>query len=164
MADTDLHKKSSSLTFSIVTITYNAEKVLERTLRSVQSQTYPFVQHLLIDGKSSDGTIGIVKKYQRANLFFLSEEDRGLYDAMNKGIMLAEGDYILFLNAGDAFHSPTLLEDVAQSIPQNTQPDVLYGETDIVDDAGRFIRNRRLSAPEVLTWESFQRGMLVCHQ
>ena len=88
---------------------------------------------------------------------------------MNKALRLATGDYVLFLNAGDCFHSPTTLSDIARSIqsaqyPDSQLPAVLYGDTDLVDDAGRFLRHRRLSPPEQLRWQDFRQGMLVCHQ
>ena len=83
---------------------------------------------------------------------------------MNKGIRLATGDYLCFLNAGDELHEDDTLFSMVHSIKGNTLPDVIYGETQIVDENGHFIRMRRLSAPEVLTWKSFKKGMLVCHQ
>ena len=88
---------------------------------------------------------------------------------MNKALRLATGDYVLFLNAGDCFHSPTTLSDIARSIqsaqyPDSQLPAVLYGDTDLVDNDGQFLRHRRLSPPEQLRWQDFQQGMLVCHQ
>ena len=147
--------------FTIITCTYNAEHTLERTIRSVDSQTYPGIEHLILDGASKDRTLEIASGAKRAKV--ISEPDKGLYDAMNKGISLAKGDYIIFLNAGDCFHSDGTLEAVA-SMLQGERPDIIYGETAIVDDSGRFLRMRRLQAPETLDWTSFQDGMLVCHQ
>ena len=84
---------------------------------------------------------------------------------MNKGIDKATGIYIVFLNAGDVFPSEDTLETIANSVGEGEElPGVLYGETDIVDENGTFIRHRRLKAPEKLSWRSFKRGMLVCHQ
>ena len=95
----------------------------------------------------------------------LSEPDRGLYDAMNKGIRLATGDYIVFLNAGDTLPAPDTLCRVAEvAAAKSVMPGVIYGETDIVDDQGRFVRHRRLSPPRQLHWQSFRQGMVVCHQ
>ena len=101
------------------------------------------------------------------NIRLIREPDEGLYDAMNKAIAQAKGDYIIFLNAGDKFHSETTLADVAAQLLRynpSRLPAVLYGETDLVDDEGQFLRHRRLSAPERLTSRSFLSGMLVCHQ
>lgn len=98
-------------------------------------------------------------------MIVVSEKDRGLYDAMNNGIQKATGDYLVFLNAGDVFPSPDTLELVASSVGDGEElPGVLYGNTDIVDDEGHFLRHRRLQPPERLTWRSFRQGMLVCHQ
>lgn len=150
--------------FSIITVTYNAEKVLEDTIQSVITQSYKNVEYIIVDGGSKDGTLGIIEKYRQHIAHLVSEPDKGLYDAMNKGIRLATGDYLCFLNAGDELHEDDTLFLMVHSIKGNTLPDVIYGETQIVDENGHFIRMRRLSAPEVLTWKSFKKGMLVCHQ
>ena len=151
--------------FSIITITYNAASVIEPTLASVATQTYRNFEYLLIDGGSSDDTVA---KAQASGIEFahiVSERDNGLYDAMNKGIKLAKGDYLCFLNAGDAFHSSDTLDKIVAAIPDGTSlPDILYGETAEVDENRNFVRMRRLQAPEKLHWTSFKQGMLVCHQ
>jgi glycosyltransferase involved in cell wall biosynthesis len=147
--------------FSIITVTYNAEKVLERTLKSVMEQVYPDIEHIIIDGSSTDGTVNLVKDYAKKNkkIRWMSEPDQGLYDAMNKGLRAAAGDYVWFLNAGDVLHDTTVVEKLS-----SCNPDIFYGETDIVDDKGNFMAHRRLKAPEKLTWKSFKMGMLVSHQ
>ncbi len=159
--------------FSIITCTYNAESVLQRTLDSVLEQTYSHVEHIIVDGASTDATLDMVEAYKRKSdaedwcheVRVKSEPDRGLYDAMNKGIQRATGQYVLFLNAGDTFPSADTLELVAESVGEGEEPPaVLYGDTDVVDDEGRFLRHRRLSPPRRLTWRSFMKGMLVCHQ
>lgn len=150
--------------FSVITVTYNAEKVLEDTIQSVITQTYHHVEYIIVDGASKDGTLAIIDKYRNRISHVVSEPDRGLYDAMNKGIALATGDYLCFLNAGDSFHEDDTLQRMVHSISGNELPDVLYGETALVDAQRHFLRMRRLSAPKVLTWESFKQGMLVCHQ
>ena len=173
---------------SIITATYNAADTLEPTLQSVEQQTYINFEHLIVDGGSKDQTLSLVDAYiQRnpnLNISCVSEPDRGLYDALNKGIARAKGKYIVFLNAGDSFHSKDTLETVTQRIlpssslafgkgdeeettahiPTETEPAVIYGETDLVDHERHFLRHRRLKAPKQLTWKSFQQGMLVCHQ
>lgn len=150
--------------FSIITVTYNAQKVLEDTIQSVISQTYHQVEYIIIDGASRDNTLTIIEKYRSRISQVVSEPDKGLYDAMNKGISLATGDYICFLNAGDSFHGDHTLQRMVHSIHSNEWPDILYGETALVDAERHFLRMRRLSAPEVLNWKSFKQGMLVCHQ
>lgn len=161
------------LKITIATVTYNAGSLIERTIRSVEEQTYPYVEHLIIDGNSQDGTLECVHHYQERNsraavrheIVCNSEPDEGLYDAMNKALSSASGRYILFLNAGDTLHSADTLALVArQAMGEAELPAVLYGDTDLVDDKGRFLRHRRLAPPENLDWQSFRDGMLVCHQ
>ena len=150
--------------FSIITVTYNAEKVLEDTIQSVIFQTYRNVEYIIVDGASKDHTLEIVNKYHNRINKVISEPDKGLYDAMNKGIQLATGDYLCFLNAGDKFHDSETLQKVVHTLKDQELPDVIYGETAIVDEEGHFLHMRRLSAPEKLNWKSFKQGMLVCHQ
>ena len=152
--------------FTIITCTYNAAKVLGRTMESVHEQVYPYYEHIIMDGMSSDGTLMVAGKYSREDLRVIvkSEKDIGLYDAMNKAMKLASGDYVLFLNAGDTLFSETTLEDIAGKLKYGNKPAVLYGDTDIVDNWGIFLHPRRLRPPKKLTWRSFKRGMLVCHQ
>lgn len=151
--------------FSVITVTYNAGSVLEDTIQSVITQTYKNVEYIIVDGKSSDHTLDIVQHYQSHIHTVVSEPDKGLYDAMNKGLKLATGDYVCFLNAGDAFHEDDTLCQMVHSLSDCSElPDVIYGETAIVDGEGHFLRMRRLSAPEQLDWKSFRQGMLVCHQ
>ena len=150
--------------FSIITVTYNAERVLEDTIQSIMTQSYKNLEYIVVDGGSTDGTLALIEKYREHITTVISEPDHGLYDAMNKGIRLATGDYLCFLNAGDELHEDDTLLRMVHSINGTHLPDVLYGETAIVDSEGHFLRMRRLSAPEVLTWKSFQQGMLVCHQ
>lgn len=165
------------ITFTIVTITYNAAGCLSRTLDSVLRQTWPHVEHIIVDGASSDDTVVIAEDYARRSaasgcghrVLITSEPDRGLYDAMNKGLRRATGDYVLFLNAGDFFPSDDIIEAVIrggklEETPSGEWPAVLYGDTDIVDGEGRYLRPRRLRPPRRLTWRSFMQGMLVCHQ
>lgn len=158
---------------SIITVTYNAELTIERTLQSVESQSYPRIEHLIIDGCSTDHTMSHVQRYVERNgenrhlIRVLREPDKGLYDAMNKGIQQATGYYLVFLNAGDKLHEPTSIEQIVEQTRwQRNQVNyaVIYGETDLVDNKGHFLRHRRLQAPEHLTAKSFLQGMLVCHQ
>lgn len=158
---------------SIITVTYNAELTIERTLQSVESQSYPRIEHLIIDGCSTDHTMSHVQRYVERNgenkhlIRVLREPDKGLYDAMNKGIQQATGYYLVFLNAGDKLHEPTTIEQIVEQTRwQRNQVNyaVIYGETDLVDNKEHFLRHRRLQAPEHLTAKSFLQGMLVCHQ
>lgn len=162
------------ISITYVTITYNAAAVLQRTLDSVLQQDYPEITHLIIDGASTDGTLEMVNDYiERSNeadnghrVQVTSEPDKGIYDAMNKGLRSLDGDYVCFLNAGDFLPAPDTVSKInAQCTMHHSQlPAVLYGDTDIVDGEGRFLHHRRLAPPEKLTWKSFRQGMLVCHQ
>lgn len=149
---------------SVITVTYNAEHTLERTLKSVQEQTYPAIEHILVDGNSNDGTVALIHRYENERLNWMSEPDKGLYDAMNKGAKMATGDYLCFLNAGDSFYNENTVQKMFTTMDEDDFPDILYGETAIVDDNGRFLHMRRLRAPKNLTWKSFKHGMVVCHQ
>lgn len=148
---------------SIITVTYNAGQWLERTIQSVLNQSYAGIQYIIIDGKSTDTTVDIIKKHESRIHYWKSEPDTGLYDAMNKGLAAAGGDYVLFLNAGDLLYSNTVVGQVVELI-QNINPDIIYGETEIINSNTDRIGMRRLRAPEKLTWKSFRMGMLVSHQ
>lgn len=161
--------------FSIITCTYNASEVLQRTLDSVMSQTWGQIEHIIVDGASKDSTVAMAEAYRRRSteeetehdIIIKSEPDRGLYDAMNKGLQLATGDYVVFLNAGDVLPTDETLENISNDVNERSDgrlPAVLYGDTNIVDNNGELLRPRRLAPPDDLSWRSFRHGMLVCHQ
>ena len=158
--------------FSIITVTFNAGRAFSTTADSVLSQIYSEVEHIVVDGASTDGALDLARRYAQRNeesasgheVVVRSEPDKGIYDAMQKGLNMATGDYVCFLNAGDWLPSADTLLTIADKIDLDCRPGVLYGDTDIVDDEGRFLFHRRLSPPERLTWRSFRQGMVVCHQ
>ena len=151
--------------FSIITVTYHAESVLEETILSVVSQTYHNIEYIIVDGASKDRTLSIVNKYRDRIQAVVSEPDKGLYAAMNKGLKMAKGEYVCFLNAGDTFHEDDTLQLIVHQLNKsNVLPDVIYGETALVDAQRHFVRMRRLQTPDTLNWKSFRQGMLVCHQ
>jgi len=150
--------------FSIITVTLNADKVLEKTILSVLNQTYDRIEFIIIDGGSTDGTVSIIRQYESGISDWISEPDEGIYDAMNKGLQLATGDYVWFLNAGDVLQHHNMVKELATIAEQNGLPDILYGETDLINNEGVLIAPRRLKTPKKLTWKSFQMGMRVCHQ
>ena len=150
--------------FSIITVSYNAEKTIPATLKSVSEQTCRLFEYIVIDGASGDNTVGIVNKSGIDNLILISEPDRGIYDAMNKGLGIAKGDYVIFLNAGDSFHSPHTLEIIANAAMDNDYPGIVYGQTQLVNSQRERVGDRHLKAPEILTLDSFKNGMVVCHQ
>lgn len=150
--------------FSIITVTRNASATIGLTLRSVASQTCRLFEYIIVDGASTDSTVSLVNSSGIANMTVISEPDNGIYDAMNKGLAVARGEYLIFLNAGDAFHSPGTLQHIADVAMDNDFPGIIYGQTDVVDTHGRRLGERHLRAPEVLTLDSFREGMTVCHQ
>jgi glycosyltransferase involved in cell wall biosynthesis len=151
---------------SIITITYNAEQYLERTIQSIVNQSEQDFEYIIIDGKSKDGTLRIAEKYGNRVNKFISEPDRGLYDAMNKGLKNASGDFVWFMNAGDEINDNQAVEKIYKAISEKI--DVLYGDTFFVDDDGNIqglrseITPHRL--PKDLKWQDMKLGMLVCHQ
>ncbi len=146
---------------SIITVVYNGEHTLEKTIRSVACQTYSNIEYIIVDGNSKDNTVSIIKDHQKSISHWISEPDKGIYDAMNKGIELSTGDYLWFMNSGDEIYNSETLEKTINSC---FNADIYYGETVMIDDYGNEIGNRRLSTPEKLTWKSFKKGMLVSHQ
>ncbi|KGE86604.1 MAG: glycosyltransferase [bacterium] len=115
-----------SLTFSIITVCYNSSATIADTLESVARQQHPGIEHLIIDGVSQDNTLAIARQYPHVSKI-ISEPDSGLYDAMNKGIAHATGQYIAFLNADDFYATPGTLQRVARQL-KDTQADTLYGD------------------------------------
>ena len=151
---------------SIITITYNAEQFLERTIQSILAQTDQNFEYIIVDGKSKDGTLRIASTYKNRVNQLISEPDEGLYDAMNKGLKLAKGDFVWFMNAGDEINDKETVSRIAQSVSE--QIDVLYGDTYFVNNEGEIqglrseITPHRL--PKNLKWQDMKLGMLVCHQ
>lgn len=155
----------NSPSLSIITVCFNAESTIGNTIKSVYSQTWPNIEHIIIDGGSIDKTLKIVEQSPRRNSYFLSEKDNGLYDAMNKGLQKATGDYIMFLNADDALYSSDTIEEVFHSC---NDADALYGEAMLINEHGKEIGLRSVKTPhkvpEQLTWKSLRFGMVVSHQ
>ncbi len=147
---------------SVITVVRNDASHIEKTIQSVLSQTYEKIEYIVIDGASTDGTVETIKRYQTQIDHWVSEPDKGLYDAMNKGLKKASGDYICFLNSGDIFLNSATVTQMFSSVKYPV--DVLYGDTIIVDDDGHVKGKRRHRPPNELTWRSFKHGMLVAHQ
>jgi glycosyltransferase involved in cell wall biosynthesis len=154
------------LLVSIITVTYNAEQFLERTIRSIIGQTYPHIEYLIIDGASTDGTLAIIQQYEKHISVWISEPDRGLYDAMNKGLTRASGKYVWFMNAGDEIHDAHTLERIAAKFSENG--DVYYGDALFVSPDNRELGLRSVLTPHKLplnlSWRDMRLGMVVCHQ
>lgn len=150
--------------FSIITVTYNASATIGRTLKSVASQTCTDFEHIVMDGASTDDTVEQARALGVKDIIIRSQPDNGLYDAMNKAMDIATGEYLIFLNSGDKFHSDETLALIAKAISKNDFPGIVYGQTDLVDSNGQYLGPRHLTAPEHLTYKSFKDGMVVCHQ
>ncbi len=157
-----------TMLFTVITVVYNGESLLGATIESVLGQTYPNIEYIIVDGRSKDGTIQIIEDYaaKMANIKWISEPDKGLYDAMNKGLRMATGEFVCFLNAGDHLYAPdTIALAVAQATPKTG---VLFGDTMLVDDARKpaglmsTLSTRHL--PITLNWHDYMGGMLVVHQ
>lgn len=148
-------------TLSVITIVYNNVKDIERTMLSVLNQTYPHIEYIVIDGASKDGTKELIQKYSSRITKFLSEPDHGIYDAMNKGLALATGDYVLFMNSGDEIYST---ETVASVFATAQNADIYYGETEMYNENWESLGQRRHQAPAQFDWRSFKYGMTISHQ
>ena len=140
---------------SIVTVCYNAEKDIEKTIHSVINQTYDNIEYIVIDGGSNDGTLSMINKYASKIDKIISEPDKGIYDAMNKGITLAKGDWINFMNAGDSYVDADVLKLVSDNINNNC--DIIYGVKNIEEEfAYYYVKAKPI---EMLNTE-----MPFCHQ
>lgn len=146
---------------SIITIVYNNVRDIERTLQSVLNQTYSNIEYLVIDGASNDGTLEILKKYESRLSKLITEKDEGIYDAMNKGLAAATGDYVLFMNSGDELYAPDTVQKVFSTAED---ADIYYGETEMYDENWQSLGRRRHQAPAKFNWKSFRFGMSVSHQ
>jgi len=146
---------------SVVTVVYNNVRNIERTMLSVLNQTYPNIEYIVVDGLSTDGTFEVISRYKSKIAKFISEKDDGIYDAMNKGLAVASGDYVLFMNSGDEFYAKDSVSTVFATAPD---ADIYYGETEMIDDKGLSLGQRRHKAPKHFTWRSFKYGMSVSHQ
>jgi glycosyltransferase involved in cell wall biosynthesis len=146
---------------SVITVVFNNVKDIERTIKSVVKQSYTNIEYIVIDGGSTDGTLDIIKQYKNQITHLISEPDKGIYDAMNKGLLLAKGDYVLFMNSGDEIFEKDTVQKVLNSYPNS---DIYYGETEMLNEQLLSEGRRRHQSPEELTLKSFKYGMSVSHQ
>lgn len=156
-----MYINSSPPKVSIITVVYNDVRGIEHTIRSVMKQTYADFEYIIVDGLSTDGTLQVIDRYREEVSFLISEKDDGIYDAMNKGLSRATGDYLLFLNSGDELYEDMTLEKVFSSAEN---ADIYYGDTKLVDESRRILGDRRHTPPKHFTWRSFRYGMNICHQ
>lgn len=153
------------MTVSIITITYNAEQWLERTMRSVLAQTCTDYEYIIVDGASKDRTVDIIKHLEpqfEGRLSWKSEPDKGLYDAMNKGIARAKGDFLWFINAGDEIYAEDTLAHITAEATTDT--DIVYGKACIVNAEGMKVSEHHKVTPPDLQRKHFLNGLVVSHQ
>lgn len=122
--ETEKNRLAAIMKYSIITINYNNKKGLLNTLKSVVGQSYHDYEYIVIDGGSTDGSVEVIREYESHIDYWISEPDKGIYNAMNKGILQAHGEYLNFMNSGDSFHDPGVLEWVAT---QNSDYDIAIG-------------------------------------
>lgn len=144
---------------TVITVTYNAGVLLEQTMSAVLALRYPAIEYIVIDGGSTDGTLALLDRHRRSISHVVSEPDNGIYDAMNKGLRLASGDFIWFLNAGDTPCHPDVLAPLLRADPL---PDYVFSDTRLVHADGKLANIAR--APDQIDWRVMSRGMLVSHQ
>lgn len=147
---------------SIITVVFNGADHIGRTIESVIGQSYKDLEYIIVDGKSTDSTLEVIGGYEGIDQL-ISEPDTGLYDAMNKGLKMATGAYVWFLNSGDQVYENDTVERLVAGL-EGRKPDIIYGGTMIIDEQQNEVGDRRLKPPEKLTWKSFRQGMVVCHQ
>lgn len=151
---------------TIITVVYNGIDLLPGTMQSVFAQSYPNIEYLIIDGKSTDGTQELIKKNADRVSNWISEPDRGLYDAMNKGLKMATGDFVWFMNAGDRIFAADTVEKMMSACTRET--DILFGEVMLVNEKRAYLGTRSevttQKLPKELNWKSLKYGMCVCHQ
>ena len=150
---------------SVITITYNAAQWLERTMRSVLVQKSQDYEYVIVDGASTDGTLDIIKHLEplfEGRLTWLSEPDKGLYDAMNKAIAMAKGDFLWFVNAGDEIYAPNTLAHIVEMTGLKT--DIIYGKACIVNAAGQKVSEHHKTTPPNLQFHDLLNGLVVSHQ
>lgn len=145
---------------SIITVVFNGEKYLERTIQSVIDQTYDNVEYIIIDGRSTDSSIDIIKKYENKIDYWVSEPDEGVYYAMNKGIELVFGDWVNFMNCGDIFKNCQVLSSLF-SIGIGSEIELVYGRATIEN---KIFQTNKIIGREVSSIQDFYEGMPICHQ
>jgi len=146
---------------TVITVVFNNVQHIERTLLSVINQTYSNIEYIVVDGGSTDGTTTVIQQYAHRISRWISEPDQGIYDAMNKGLAMATGDYVLFMNSGDEIYDAHTVEEVFATAPGAA---IYYGETEMYDANWESLGLRRHGIPEQFTWRSFRYGMNISHQ
>ena len=143
---------------SLVTVVFNGESLIADTLRSAIQQSYPHIELVIVDGGSTDNTVKVAQQFSAHIGTLISEKDKGIYDAMNKGIKAAKGDWIYFLNAGDSFYDAEVLADIFSHVPGDV--DLLYGKAQTINEPTgiNYIMGKEVALRD------FYREYPICHQ
>ncbi|MEL4371495.1 glycosyltransferase family 2 protein [Shewanella xiamenensis] len=143
---------------TIITVVYNGDRYLEDTILSVTNQTYSNIEYIIVDGGSKDKTLDIIRKYESDIEFWVSEKDSGIYDAMNKGLGLAKGDYIIFMNADDTFFDNNVVHHLAKVVYESDETiDIIYGKTKVKDLNYDWVDGQEVSFSGLANYA-------ICHQ
>ena len=133
----------NSIEITIITVSYNAVKTIEQTISSVVNQSYPDIEYIIIDGGSTDGTVNVIRKYEDKIAYWISEPDGGIYDAMNKGVSAATGDYVYFLGADDCLANYEIISNIVDDIKVETADIYSYGVYMVSENAKqKYIGNK----------------------
>ena len=144
---------------SIITVSFNAEKTIEDSIKSVLAQTYKNIEYIMIDGGSVDGTLDIIERYRNKIDYFISQQDKGIFNAMNKGIKASTGDILYFLNTNDYIFDEKVIEDVVKFF-QKTKATMVFGDMSFIEDNGQEKERRIYSDVDKL----FFINECICHQ
>lgn len=143
---------------SIITIVYNRSKHLAQTVESILGQSYNNVEYIVIDGGSTDGTLDIIRRYEHAIDYWISEPDEGISDAFNKGLTASTGQWLNFMNCGDRFALPETIQNFADNI--NEKADLIFGKANVIDSKGKIL----LTSGRAFDRKKFARRMTIPHQ
>ena len=148
----------NSIKISVITVCYNAADTIEKTIISVLGQSYNNIEYIVIDGESKDNTLGIIEKYKDRIDIVISEKDNGLYDAMNKGILISSGEYILFMNSGDVFYNNSIVESVFKR-ENIRQYDIIFGDSvEVKEDGTKYFRFANPDISRLLISPTYRHG------
>ncbi|MCP4122231.1 MAG: glycosyltransferase, partial [Bacteroidetes bacterium] len=152
---------------SIITVTYNCAELIRPTLDSILKSKPDGLEYIVIDGASTDGTVDIIRSFGKDIDLIVSEPDSGIYNAMNNGLRVATGEYVLYINAGDLLYTNKVFPAIADQMGKSNS-DIYFGDTMLMDNSGRELGLRSSASsralPSTLNWRSLERGMVVSHQ